>query len=470
MEQKKLSHHENLLGTNNLVVRQNRFDSEGIFHAEFDGKKFKIQNYSLFGLGILSEEKLAEGANLDFVEIKCGNQHIVSLPFLVKRVKRADFGFEVGLEVVNGALPVETIMRIKDFNAVVSGLAEKENYYKDLPVEYKTTLLELVTRLEVYEKYVKSFSEKEFNNSIEFHESRESLIEVVSGQIKIELDIALERMTKGFKQEKSEYFKPAFAYFRDHMGKYIFQSPLTKRSYEKPRGYSGDFVMMTQIYANDNFANNLFGSCMEKAIQQFGEPSAVRNRSIYLAKKIVRKIKSAETDLKFLSVASGPAEEIKVAISELSQEDLSRCEFTLLDQDEGALQFAQKSILEFAMSQNKKVKLKLVNQGIKEILIHGLSSSKYDMIYSAGLFDYFTDAVATRACKVLGKHLGTRGELVIGNFNIETTNMFGMLAFFDWSLILRGEEDFKRLFNIEGTKMTVESEQNRINLFCCITF
>lgn len=470
MGTKKLSHHENLLGTNNLVVRQNRFDSEGIFHAEYNGKKFKIQNYSLFGLGILSEEKFAENENLESVEIKSGDQHIVSLSFAVKRVKKADFGYEVGLEVVNGALPVETIMRIKDFNSVVSGLAEKENYYKDLPVAFKTALVELGTRLETYEKYVKSFSEKEFSSSREFHESRESLIEVVSNQIKIELNLALERMPKGFNQEKNENFKPAFAYFREHMGKYMFQSPFTKRSFEKPRGYSGDFVMMTQIYANDNFANNLFGSCMEKAVQCFGEPSAVRNRSVYLSKKIIRKIKSVDVKHRFLSVASGPAEEVKLAISELTQAELDRCEFHLLDQDEGALQFAQKSILEFALSENKKVKLKLINQGIKEVLIQGLGTDKYDMIYSAGLFDYFTDVVATRACRVLSKHLGTNGELVIGNFNIETTNWFGMLAFFDWSLILRGEEDFKRLFKFEGSKILIESEENKINLFCCITF
>lgn len=85
MEQKKLSQHENLLGTNNLVVRQNRFDSEGIFHAEFDGKKFKIQNYSLFGLGIFSEEKLTENSTIDSVDIKCGNQVIVSNCWAITR-------------------------------------------------------------------------------------------------------------------------------------------------------------------------------------------------------------------------------------------------------------------------------------------------------------------------------------------------------------------------------------------------
>lgn len=469
MEQKKLSQHENLLGTNNLVVRQNRFDSEGIFHAEFDGKKFKILNYSLFGLGILAEEKLVEGSTIDSVDIKCGNQVIASLSFSVKRVKKADFGFEVGLEVLNSTLPIETIMRIKDFNTVVLGLSEKQNYFNELPSEFKVLLLELSVRLETYEKYVKAFSEKEFDSSREFYESRESLIEVVSNQIRTDLLQTTEKLKASFGPADSQKFKAAFSFFRESIGRFLFQSPFTKRSYEKPRGYAGDFVMMTQIYANDAHSSTLFGSCMEKAVQSFGEPSAVRNRSGYLARKIQAKIKATSGKLRFLSVASGPAEEVRQLVLQLSQADLDRCEFSLLDQDEGALQFAQKSVFECAIANNKRVNLKLMNKGIKEVLMAGLGEGQYDMIYSAGLFDYFTDPVASKACKVLFNHITADGSLLIGNFNTVTTNWFGMLALFDWSLILRSQEDLIRLFKIEKSHISIESEDNNINLFCCLS-
>lgn len=469
MEAKKTSHHENLLGTNSLIVRQNRFDSEGGLHAEIDGRKHAVVNFSLFGLAIHSDSELPIDSFVQDIELYCSNQNVGTLTFMVKRVKRAGSGFEIGLEVVNNTLPLATIMRLKDFSTLINTLNEKQNHYKNLPAEYQLVLQELTTRFETFEKYVIKFMDVEFNNGRDYMESKEALVDIVSTQIKAELDEALVRMLAAFKGREHEDHKLAFAYFREKMGKFMFQSPFTKRSFEKPRGYAGDYVMMTQIYANDAHANNLFGSCMEKAIQQFGEPSAVRNRSGYLSRKIMAKIKSSQGKLNFLSVASGPAEEVRLSVAELGQQDLDRCTFYLLDQDEGALQFAQKSILEFALSVNKKVDLKLINRGIKEILVMGLGHYRFDMIYSAGLFDYFTDVVASKACKVLFKHLEQSGTLVIGNFNVKTTNWFGMLAFFDWALILRSEEDFLRLFKMDQSKIEVESEDNNINLFCSIT-
>ena len=469
MEAKKTSHHENLLGTNSLIVRQNRFDSEGGLHAKINGRKHSVVNYSLFGLAIQSEEEIAVDSYVQDIELFCSNQNVATLTFLVKRVKRADSGFEIGMEAVNSTLPLETILRLKDFSTLINTLNEKQHHYNSLPAEYKLALQDLAARFENFEKYVLDFMKVEFSNGRDFTESRDALVDIVSTQLKAELDDSLVRMVTAFQDRENEDHRLAFSYFREKMGKFMFQSPFTKRSYEKPRGYAGDYLMMTQIYANDSHANNLFGSCMEKAIQQFGEPSAVRNRSGYLSRKILSKIKETSGKLSFLSVASGPAEEVRLAVKDLNQADLDRCTFYLLDQDEGALQFAQKTILEFALSVNKKVTLKLMNRGIKEILVMGLEQYKFDMIYSAGLFDYFTDVVASKACKVLFKHLEKAGMLIIGNFNVKTTNWFGMMAFFDWSLVLRSEQDFLRLFKMESSQIMVESEDNNINLFCCIT-
>lgn len=468
MEAKKTSHHENLLGTNSLVVRQNRFDSEGSLHAEINGKKHKVINYSLFGLGILADHEIAPGTLIDTVSVSLGSEEVAMLSFEVKRSKKSDFGYEIGLEAINNTVPVETIMRLKDFNSLVSNINEKTEHYKNLPAGFKITLTELSTKLENYEKYVKNFSEKEFSNSREYLEAKDSLISVVSKQVNHDLLAASEEMKNSFTIQDQGLYKIAFTYYREQIGKFLFQSPFTRRSFEKPRGYAGDFVMMSQIYANDGFATTLFGSCMERAVQCFGEPSAVRNRSSFLSEKIVKEVRSKTSKLKFLSVACGPAEEVRIALTLLTQDELDRCEFNLLDQDEQALQYAQKIILEHALNLGKKIKVNLLNRGIKEILISGLDFHKFDMIYSSGLFDYFTDPVASKACKVLHRHLNETGKLIIGNFNIVTTNWFGMLALFDWSLILRSASDLERLFRIEGTKVQIESEKNNINLFCVI--
>jgi chemotaxis methyl-accepting protein methylase len=286
-------------------------------------------------------------------------------------------------------------------------------------------VIELADNLNKLEKYVKSFEDREYTHSREYFETRNSLVETVSQHLSILLLGTAEKMKNGFSQDTKDNLKTAFSYFREHIGRYLFQSPFTKRSFEKPRGYAGDYLMMSQIYSNNSFANSLFGSCMEAAVQSFGEPSAVRNRAQYLSGKVLAKINSDKSNLKFLSVASGPAEEVKVLLEKISQEQLDRCEFHLLDQDEEALQFAQRNILDTAMKLGKKIKLHLINRGIKEVLVGGVSE-QYDAIYSSGLFDYFSDPVASKACKILYQSVKFKGSLIIGNFNTMNTNWFGM--------------------------------------------
>ena len=226
--------------------------------------------------------------------------------------------------------------------------------------------------------------------------------------------------------------------------------------------------MMNQIYRNDSFAESLFGACMERAIQMFEEPTAVRNRSIYLKSKIEHFIYERNDKLNLLSVACGPAEEIKLALESLSQDQLNRVTFNLLDQDEGALQYAQMNIKNRAVALNKRININLINRSIKDIFGSGLGES-FDLVYSAGLFDYFADPVASKICRTLCSCIKNNGKLIIGNFNAKSTSWFGMLALFDWSLILRTQEDLIRLFKVEGFTATVESEEKNINLFCNLT-
>lgn len=468
MEPKKSSQHESLTGSSSQIIRQNRIESEGEFFIIYKELKYKVSNYSLFGIGFSSEKEFKIGEYLENISLHYGEQTISENSFNVKRCKKGDFGFEIGLEIIDGTLPIETIMRLKDFNSLVSALDEKKHKYRVLPDQFKISILDLASRLEAFEKYVQEFTKKEFSKSRDYTEARESLIETVGSQIKNEINEITLKLKSELGEITDEKIKSSLSFFQNALGKYIYQSPFTKRSFEKPRGYAGDFEMMSQIYANDAFSNSLFGSCMEKAVQSFSEPAAVRNRSKYLAEKIIKTIKSTNGTLKFLSVASGPAEEVKIILPDLSQADLDRCTFYLLDQDEGALQFAQKNIKEIALKNNKNINLQFMNRGIKEVISYGLNDEKFNLIYSAGLFDYFTDPIATKACKQLYNSLNDKSELIIGNFNIATTNWFGMLALFDWSLILRSEADLIRIFKFCEKNLNIERESNNINLFCSI--
>ena len=73
-----------------------------------------------------------------------------------------------------------------------------------------------------------------------------------------------------------------------------------------------------------------------------------------------------------------------------------RAEIALLDQDAGALEHARDRIQALAAQADVEVTLRCVNTSIKTVITDGLDDS-YDLVYSAGLFDYLKDPAVRAA-------------------------------------------------------------------------
>ncbi|MGE3760427.1 MAG: methyltransferase domain-containing protein, partial [Pseudobdellovibrionaceae bacterium] len=171
--------------------------------------------------------------------------------------------------------------------------------------------------------------------------------------------------------------------------------------------------------------------------------------------------------IRVLSVASGPAMEVQKLIAD-KDFPLERIEFCLLDQDLDSLKHAQRQILEQARLHNREINLKLYNLHIKQVIEKGAPERDFDLIYSAGLFDYFTDPVAIFAASQLFESLAKGGRLVIGNFSLSNPNQFAMDLIMDWQLVYRSDEDMKRLFGRLPGVYTLEQEEQGINFFANI--
>jgi chemotaxis methyl-accepting protein methylase len=105
---------------------------------------------------------------------------------------------------------------------------------------------------------------------------------------------------------------------------------------------------------------------------------------------------------------------------------------------------------------------------MKNVIARGIEGSDYDIIYCAGLFDYLSDPVAQLAAVKLFKSLKSGGSLIIGNFNLANPNEVIMDLALDWHLIYRSSNDLQSLFENIGGKLSIESENLGINLFCVI--
>jgi len=453
------------------VVRQDRYRVNGEMEIQTEEVgNLAVLNFSLFGIAATSTKSVEIDTVLQNAKLCLFNEPIADLALIVRRcIPALSGGFELGLESLSEPMPLDRVRSMKEIMELTNSMSAKSDRYAQLPAEFRLRVLEAARTLKHYEGIAKSFESRTYSNRPE----KENIESVVIDRMGLQIFEVIRQtnwdLQKIMAHQDTELLKVGFQYFRDELGDFIFQSPFTKRSYEKPRGYAGDYEMMRQIYSNDSFAQTLFGSCVENAVQRHQEPSAVRNRGSFLAEKIASLLMSTDKNLNFLSVASGPAEELKRVCAMVDSKALSRATFWLLDQDEDALKYAQRNVKTVALETKKEINLKLLNLGIKQVLVEGLPFKEFDMIYSAGLFDYFTDPVAVRAAKALSQGLNPGAQLIIGNFNITSPNWFGMLTLFDWHLILRAEQDLLRLYDVPGCNAQVESEPENVNLFCVVT-
>jgi len=98
---------------------------------------------------------------------------------------------------------------------------------------------------------------------------------------------------------------------------------------------------------------------------------------------------------------------------------------------------------------------------------------KFDIIWSAGLFDYFNDAVFVRLLKRMKNWLQPNGRIVIGNFNQEyNPSRTYMEVMGEWFLEHRSEAHLLSLAEKAGytnCTISVEREQENVNLFLNIS-
>jgi len=217
--------------------------------------------------------------------------------------------------------------------------------------------------------------------------------------------------------------------FRHPLKKLIMQDPLTARSLAKPRGYAGDARLLDMIYFPrqvDLFRTSVPG----KAIFRFTSSTNIAKDLRYRKKLVAQFIdRTAEKQIsRILSIASGYCRELEISESIQNQQI---GEFVCLDQDQKCLEEINKKY--------GKLGVNIVNNNITDIIKGRTDLGKYNLIYSAGLYDYLSMRVAKKLTTYLYNLLLPGGKLVLFNVapNYEEIGYFE--SFMKWSLIGRSE-------------------------------
>lgn len=212
----------------------------------------------------------------------------------------------------------------------------------------------------------------------------------------------------------------------------IHQSPFTRRAFEKPRGYSGDAVVLDFIYGSLQLPDETpdFGKALYHQ-WEFGTPScksvrARRDLLTYMVDKLADHIPAPT----IFSVACGHLREAQASKAVIE----GRVgEYVGLDNDPATLEVLKQEHAAYG--------IKPVQGSVRSLLSRKLAFKGFDFIYSAGLYDYLGQPVATQLTTTLFTMLKPGGRLWIANFAPNLRDIAYLEVFMDWRLIYRDEAE-----------------------------
>lgn len=469
MGEKKLYHED--LGLEAIdrlrIIRDTRTDVHGRWTLKLKDSQltFEVKDYSAFGLKVFSD---AENVP-DIVSASLFIEGIPMADLQLRKIrhKSRESGFEFGFEILGEPLNIGALKGYAQGTELIQKI--KSQVSADLPDNFKKIVYEAKELFESLESSIEQLGSDFGVTQEEISSYQEAFARLIAEHLTVALDKKFNDIALVLKTMNESTAHSAGEFFRKTLSRFLHLSPFADRSIKKPLGYAGDFDMMRLLYNNEPLGDTLFSKCLHYYFMQHPNAQAVRNRKVYIYSKIKQSLteNQKERPIKVLSVACGPAEEVAMLIQNAEEFNQHYVEIDLLDQDVRALQYAQRNLKTAKRRTLNEIKVNYINKGIKNVIQGGLDI-KYHLIYSAGLFDYFSDAIAQFAARQLYQALLPGGRLIIGNFKENAPHKALMDLVLDWHLIYRDEEKLKQLYGSLGGQVTIESEANTINLFANI--
>ena len=159
--------------------------------------------------------------------------------------------------------------------------------------------------------------------------------------------------------------------------------------------------------------------------------------------------------MRILSLAAGPAIELRNLLEETTALDRP-LELILLDQDRAAHESAHANLTRVLLERHRgmlPVSVRCLHFSIRQLLsprsqeetvvVEGLSD--LDLVYSAGLYDYLSQPVASALTKLLYSRLRPGGRLLLGNIVETPESTWFMEYVLAWTAIYRNDETMLQL-------------------------
>ena len=217
----------------------------------------------------------------------------------------------------------------------------------------------------------------------------------------------------------------------------VLEDPMTRRALAKPRGYAGDAVLLDYMYRlhpHESDDATPRGREIHELLVGGPAPTAARHRLGVLADALRSVGARPGSPGRALAVASGHLRELA-----LVPPDAWPSEVVALDQDADSL-----AVVATAHPDPRVVPLRAT---VRDLLARRVPLQPFDLVYSAGLFDYLDVSVAASLTGRLLDLVAPGGRLLLANFTPDTPDIGFMEAMLEWNLVYRTEADMEALLD-----------------------
>lgn len=259
--------------------------------------------------------------------------------------------------------------------------------------------------------------------------------------------------------------------FRELCGPWVYKSKIVRHAFEKPRGYPGDYKLIEIIYDNQTLSQGI-GYCYDRYLLNNAYAAAVRNRKDTMHRMLSDFINKQDSpNLAILNLACGSCREIKEIFVDHNFLSKKEIIFTLVDQDEEALNFSK----EILKNSRGKTIYKFLQHNIldysEDVNKYVALLGKQDMVYSIGLADYLPDRVLKNLLLFCFNLLKPKGKMIIAHKDISQYKPLPPDWWCDWTFYPRDEHYLLNLITKSGIKdfnIKIEREPSNIIFFLSI--
>ncbi|MBZ9962289.1 class I SAM-dependent methyltransferase [Mesorhizobium sp. BR1-1-2] len=233
---------------------------------------------------------------------------------------------------------------------------------------------------------------------------------------------------------------------------YFLQDPLTRWSFTKPRGYSGDAQLLDYIYCDPHVAESVAaasdtGKALYSHTKDVPSCVAARERRDLLTRYVDETANKSGPQAEVLAIAAGHLREANRSTA-LAEGRLKR--WVALDQDPQSVGLIARDFQGTAVE--------AVDGSVRTVLTRGHKLGKFDLIYASGLYDYLQHNVAVKLTKTCLQMLKPNGRFLFANYAEGNPDAGYRETFMDWVLLLRSEADMWNIINASVDRNTVEAQ------------